>query len=82
MTIAVNDLGVLSHLAIALGIFTPAGDPNPNWFGNPEASLKRVLANNANALPSSRLLMRRWVAQIAAPTDGCGVVAAGTPHQS
>lgn len=47
MTIAANDLGVLSHLAIALGIFTPAGDPNPNWFGDPEASLKKMLANDA-----------------------------------
>jgi hypothetical protein len=47
MTVAANDLGVLGNLAVALGIFTPAGQPNPDWFGDPEASLKTVLANHA-----------------------------------
>src|SRR6266511_4936519 len=46
MTIAANDLGVLGNLAVALGIFTSSGEPNPNWFGDPEASLKMVLAND------------------------------------
>lgn len=45
MTLAKNDLGVLGNLAVALGIFTPQGDPNPSWFGSPETSLKEMLAN-------------------------------------
>ena len=45
MTFAADDLGVLGNLAVALGVFTPDGDPNPDWFGNPEASLKDMLAN-------------------------------------
>lgn len=45
MTFASDDLGVLGNLAVALGIFEPGGGPNPNWFGNPEASLKNMLAN-------------------------------------
>ncbi len=47
MTIAATDLGVLGNLAVALGIFTPDGDPNPDWFGHPEDSLKTILANRA-----------------------------------
>ncbi len=47
MTVAANDLGVLGNLAIALGIFTPSGDSNPAWFGDPEASLKEMLANDS-----------------------------------
>lgn len=47
MTLAAADLGVLGKLAIALGVFTPDGNPNPNWFGDPEASLKDMLANEA-----------------------------------
>jgi large repetitive protein len=47
MTLATGDLGVLGNLAVALGVFTPAGDPNPSWFGNPEASLENILANSA-----------------------------------
>lgn len=46
MKLAADDLGVLANLAIALGVFTPSGDPNPDWFGNPEASLANVLAND------------------------------------
>lgn len=45
MTFASDDLGVLGNLAVALGVFEPGGGPNPNWFGNPEASLKNMLAN-------------------------------------
>lgn len=45
MTFATDDLGVLGNLAVALGVFTPGGSPNPDWFGNPEASLKDMLAN-------------------------------------
>ena len=46
MTFAANDLGVLGNLAVALGIFEsgPGGGPNPDWFGNPEAFLKNILA--------------------------------------
>ena len=46
MTFASNDLGVLGNLAVALGIFEsgPGGGPNPDWFGNPEAFLKNILA--------------------------------------
>ncbi|HSQ28716.1 MAG TPA: DUF6603 domain-containing protein [Gemmatimonadaceae bacterium] len=46
MSIGTSDLGVLGNLAVALGLFTPTGDPNPSWFGNPEASLKNILAND------------------------------------
>jgi large repetitive protein len=44
MSLATDDLGVLGNLAVALGIFTPEG-PNPDWFANPEASLKNMLAD-------------------------------------
>ncbi|MDM0042714.1 hypothetical protein QTH89_26070 [Variovorax sp. J22G21] len=47
MSFASDDLGVLGNLAKALGVFTPEGEPNPGWFGNPEASLKTMLANQA-----------------------------------
>ena len=52
MTFEVADLGVLNKLATALGVFDSEGEPNPDWFGNPEASLKTILENNAqrNAL--------------------------------
>jgi large repetitive protein len=46
MTIAANDLGVLGNLAIALGIFRPDGDPDPDWFGDPGASLATMLEND------------------------------------
>jgi large repetitive protein len=46
MTVNTNDLGVLGNLATALGLFTPAGDPNPDWFGDPEASLTTMLEND------------------------------------
>ena len=46
MSIGTSDLGVLGNLAVALGLFTPSGDPNPSWFGNPEASLKNILADD------------------------------------
>jgi large repetitive protein len=46
MTFAANDLGVLGNLAVALGVFTPAGEPNSDWFGDPEASLKMMLASD------------------------------------
>ena len=45
MSLATSDLGVLGNLAVALGVFTPEGDPNPNWFGDPGASLATILAN-------------------------------------
>ena len=45
MSLATSDLGVLGNLAVALGVFTPAGDPNPDWFGDPGASLATMLAN-------------------------------------
>jgi len=47
MSVSTGDLGVLGNLAKALGVFTPDGDPNPSWFGNPEASLQNILANDA-----------------------------------
>ena len=47
MTIGKSDLGILSDLAVALGIFTPDGSPNPDWFGDPEASLTAMLSNAA-----------------------------------
>jgi hypothetical protein len=46
MTIAADNLGVLGNLAIALGIFRPDGDPDPDWFGDPGASLATMLENN------------------------------------
>ena len=47
MSFTSGDLGVLGNLAVALGVFTPDGDPNPDWFGDPEDSLKTMLANEA-----------------------------------
>ena len=46
MSMQATDLGVLGNLAVALGVFTPDGDPNFDWFGNPEASLKTMLADD------------------------------------
>ncbi|MEO6525022.1 MAG: DUF6603 domain-containing protein [Gemmatimonadaceae bacterium] len=46
MTVATQDLGVLGNLAVALGVFTPDGSPNPSWFGNPEESLGSILSND------------------------------------
>ena len=40
-----DELGVLGNLAVALGLFTDDG-PNPDWFGNPEGFLKKVLADD------------------------------------
>ena len=47
MAVGKSDLGVLGDLAVALGIFTPGGSPNPDWFGHPEASLTSMLSNPA-----------------------------------
>lgn len=47
MSIATSDLGVLGNLAIALGVFTPEGEPDPAWFGDPGRALGRMLANQA-----------------------------------
>src|SRR5689334_16035079 len=47
MAVGKSDLGVLGDLAVALGIFTPGGSPNPDWFGHPEASLTAMLSNPA-----------------------------------
>ncbi len=45
MSFSTGDLGVLGRLAEALGIFK-GGEPNPDWFGSPEESLKNMLAND------------------------------------
>jgi hypothetical protein len=47
VSVVADDLGVLGNLAVALGVFTPQGDPNPDWFGDPEASLKTMLADDS-----------------------------------
>ena len=47
MTLATSDLGVLGNLAVALGVFKPDGDPNPDWFSDPGQSLGTMLANEA-----------------------------------
>ena len=47
MAVGKSDLGILGDLAVALGIFTPGGSPNPDWFGDPEASLTAMLSNPA-----------------------------------
>ena len=40
-----DELGVLGNLAVALGLFTDEG-PNPDWFGNPEGFLRKILADD------------------------------------
>ena len=45
MAVSKGDLGVLGDLAVALGIFTPDGSPDPDWFSDPAASLKSMLSN-------------------------------------
>ncbi|MGE4052638.1 MAG: hypothetical protein AB7F38_16320, partial [Piscinibacter sp.] len=47
MSFGSGDLGVLGNLAKALGLFDAAGNPNQGWFANPEASLKTMLADEA-----------------------------------
>ncbi len=44
MSLAKSDLGILGSLAEALGVFT-GGNPNTDWFANPDTYLKRILAN-------------------------------------
>ncbi|WP_374566692.1 DUF6603 domain-containing protein [Ideonella sp.] len=39
-----EELGVLGNLAVALGVFDADGQPNGDWFGHPEESLKNMLA--------------------------------------
>src|SRR5215208_1165532 len=46
MSLELGNLGALSNLAIALGVFDSEGEPNPDWFGDPEASLSRILEDN------------------------------------
>ena len=46
MSLSGSDLGVLGKLAEALGLFS-AGQPNGDWFAQPEVYLKQVLANPA-----------------------------------
>ena len=43
MSFSSTDLGVVGNLAKALGILRPSGDPNPDWFGSPETSLRTIL---------------------------------------
>src|SRR6476619_6397955 len=45
MAVAKSDLGILGDLAVALGIFTPSGSPDPDWFSDPAAALKEMLSN-------------------------------------
>ena len=45
MAVGKSDLGILGDLAVALGIFTPGGSPDPDWFSDPAASLKEMLSN-------------------------------------
>ncbi len=45
MAVGKNDLGILGDLAVALGLFTPGGSPNADWFSDPAASLKSMLGN-------------------------------------
>lgn len=45
MAVGKSDLGILGDLAVALGIFTPGGSPNADWFSDPAASLKSMLGN-------------------------------------
>lgn len=46
MAVGKSDLGILGDLAVALGIFTPGGSPDPDWFSDPAASLKKMLSND------------------------------------
>jgi len=47
MSLGSDDFGVLGQLGKALGLFDADGDPNQDWFANPEQSLKTMLANPA-----------------------------------
>ena len=47
MSLGSDDFGVLGQLGKALGLFDADGDPNQDWFANPEQSLKSMLANPA-----------------------------------
>ncbi|UNK57357.1 hypothetical protein MNQ95_14675 [Pseudoxanthomonas daejeonensis] len=47
MSLGSGDFGVLGNLGKALGIFDAEGDPNQDWFANPEHSLRTILASPA-----------------------------------
>ncbi len=47
MSFEVSNLGVLGNLAIALGVIDSDGETNPDWFGHPEESLKKILENDS-----------------------------------
>ena len=47
MSLTADDLGVLGSLAIALGVMDDDGNPAPGWFEDPLASLKTVVADDA-----------------------------------
>ena len=47
MTLTADDLGVLGHLAVALGVMDDSGNPAPGWLEDPLGSLKTVLADDA-----------------------------------
>ena len=46
MSVTADDLGVLGNLATAIGLLDDDGDPNPDWFGDPEESLTTMLADD------------------------------------
>jgi hypothetical protein len=45
MTMTSDDLGVLSNLATAIGLFRD-GSPNSDWFGHPDTYLKDMLSSD------------------------------------
>ena len=47
MTLTADDLGVLGHLAVALGVMDDSGNPAPGWLEDPLGSLKTALADDA-----------------------------------
>ena len=46
MSVTADDLGVLGNLGKAVGLLGEDGDPNPDWFGDPAASLQTMLADD------------------------------------
>ena len=67
MAVGKSDLGILGDLAVALGIFTPGGSPDPDWFSDPAAVAEEDAVERRSAARADRV--RRCRARRRRPHD-------------